>query len=72
MTHRRRGRGGRLVEAYPTDPRGRELPPVSSFMGLPAVYAREGFREVARPSAAKVVMRRALRPRAATDSKRKP
>jgi GNAT superfamily N-acetyltransferase len=49
--------GGRVVEAYPTLPRGRELPPVSSFMGLPAAFAAEGFVEVARPSARRVVMR---------------
>ena len=49
--------GGRVVEAYPTLPRDRELPPVSSFMGLPAAFAAEGFVEVARPSARRVVMR---------------
>ena len=49
--------GGRVVEAYPTLPRDRELPPVSSFMGLPAAFAAEGFVEVAWPSARRVVMR---------------
>ena len=49
--------GGGVVEAYPTDPRGRNLPPVSSFMGMPALYDRAGFEECARPSAAKVIMR---------------
>ena len=49
--------GGSVIEAYPTDPRERNLAPVSSFMGMPALYARAGFEECARPSAAKVIMR---------------
>jgi len=52
-----RERGGRLIEAYPTDPRGKRLQPVSSFMGTPSVFAKAGFRECARPSEAKVIMR---------------
>lgn len=54
------GQGGAIVEAYPTAPRGKRLSAVSSFMGLPEVLARAGFEEVARPSAARVVMRRFL------------
>jgi hypothetical protein len=50
--------GGRVVEAYPTLPRDRPLPPVSSFMGIPAAFAAEGFVEVARPSARRVILRR--------------
>jgi len=57
-----RERGGHLVEAYPTEPRGRTLAPVSSYMGTPALFARNGFRQVARPSAAKTVMRREVTP----------
>jgi hypothetical protein len=49
--------GGRTVEAYPTVPRSGRLPPVSSFMGIPAVFERAGFVQVARPSEAKVVLR---------------
>lgn len=50
--------GAPIVEAYPTAPRsdGR-LPPVSSFMGLPTMYERAGFVEVARPSKSRVIMR---------------
>lgn len=58
-----RERGGRVVEAYPTDPRGRRLQGVSSFMGVPSLFERCGFEVVARPSAAKVIMRRRVRPR---------
>jgi len=49
--------GATTVEAYPTAPRGKELPPVSVFMGTPAVFKQAGFVECARPSAAKVIMR---------------
>lgn len=50
-------RGGKVVEAYPTNAQEGRLPPVSSFMGLPKVFERVGFVECARPSASKVVMR---------------
>jgi GNAT superfamily N-acetyltransferase len=56
-----RSQGARIVEAYPTVPRGRTLPPVSSYMGLPEHFERAGFTEAARPSAAKAVMRRSVR-----------
>jgi GNAT superfamily N-acetyltransferase len=49
--------GGRIVEAYPTVPRGRQLAPVSSYMGVPAMFAGLGFEECARPSQAKMIMR---------------
>jgi GNAT superfamily N-acetyltransferase len=52
-----RGRGGKVVEAYPTQPRKGRLPPVSSFMGTPAMFERAGFVECARPSKSKVIMR---------------
>ncbi|MGD8965519.1 MAG: GNAT family N-acetyltransferase [Gammaproteobacteria bacterium] len=58
-----RERGGRLVEAYPTDPRGKRLAAVSSYMGTPAIFRAAGFREFSRPSPARVIMRRQLRPR---------
>jgi GNAT superfamily N-acetyltransferase len=52
-----RQQGGKIVEAYPTHPRGRELSPASSFMGIPSVFEQAGFVECARPSKSKVVMR---------------
>jgi GNAT superfamily N-acetyltransferase len=52
-----RSQGGQVVEAYPTQPREGRLPPVSSFMGIPAMFERAGFVECARPSKSKVVMR---------------
>lgn len=52
--------GAAVVEAYPTLPRKRELPPVSSFMGVPEAFLAEGFVEVARPSASRVILRRVI------------
>jgi GNAT superfamily N-acetyltransferase len=53
-----KNRGGSIVEAYPTAPKKTPLAPVSSFMGLPAMFARAGFVESARPSRSKIIMRR--------------
>jgi len=58
-----REHGGDLIEAYPTNPRGRRLAAVSSYMGTPEILAPAGFRECARPSEARIVMRRGIRPR---------
>lgn len=56
-------RGGRIVEAYPSLPKGdRPLPPVSSFMGTPAMFEAAGFERVARPSAAKAIYRYTIQP----------
>lgn len=52
--------GGKVVEAYPVQPRSENVPPVSSFMGLPAIYERAGFVEVARPSKSRIIMRREI------------
>lgn len=50
-------RGGRVIEAYPTLPKGDRIPPGSSYMGLPEMFQKVGFVEVARPSASKAIMR---------------
>jgi GNAT superfamily N-acetyltransferase len=52
-----RRQGGRVIEAYPTQPKGQRLPPVSSYMGLPSLFEQAGFTECARPSQSKVIMR---------------
>ena len=49
--------GATVIEAYPTLPKQGRLPPVSSFMGLPAVFEQLGFVECWRPLSAKVIMR---------------
>ncbi len=55
-----RGQGGAIVEAYPSVPRSDKVPPYSSFMGFPDMFAKAGFAEVAAPSAAKRVMRHVI------------
>ena len=55
-----RNQGGKIIEAYPSRPRGRRLAPVTSFMGLPSVYEKAGFKECARPSESKIIMRRII------------
>lgn len=49
--------GARIVEAYPTLSNKKELPPVSSFMGVPELFLRVGFQEVARPSKSRMILR---------------
>lgn len=49
--------GGSWLEAYPTIPKSKNDPPVSSFMGSPSVFRQAGFVEVARPSPSKMIMR---------------
>lgn len=60
VTHAKEN-GARIVEAYPSMPRGKELSPFSSFMGVPSLFERAGFVERKRPSKAKMVMRKDLR-----------
>jgi GNAT superfamily N-acetyltransferase len=49
--------GGVIVEAYPSVPRSKEVPPTSSYMGFPDMFSKAGFVECARPSKAKRIMR---------------
>lgn len=55
--------GARLLEGYPTDPRSRQS---AAFVwtGLASAFETAGFREVARRSPTRPIMRRALRPAA--------
>lgn len=57
-----RSRGVRLLESYPVDKDERSHDDFL-FFGSRSLYEKEGFREVARRSPTRVVMRRALRPR---------
>lgn len=52
-----REQGGKVVEAYPTVPREDRLPPVSSYMGIPAMFERAGFLATAHPSQSRIIMR---------------
>jgi GNAT superfamily N-acetyltransferase len=51
-----REQGGEVVEAYPKPPKAQRPPPVSSYMGLPAMFGRAGFVECGRPSKSRVIM----------------
>ncbi len=53
-------RGGDCVEAYPVEPRTSPMPPVFAYTGLASAYRRAGFREVARRSPTRPIMRREL------------
>ncbi len=57
-----RDQGVRMLEAYPVDKPGRSHDDFM-FFGSRGLYERAGFREVARRSPTRVVMRRVLRPR---------
>jgi GNAT superfamily N-acetyltransferase len=57
-----RSRGVRLVESYPVD-KDRPSHPDFMFFGAKSMYDRAGFREVARRTPTRPVMRRTLRPR---------
>ena len=52
-----RRRGGRIVEGYPVEPAGR-MPDVFAWTGLASAFLRAGFREVARRSRTRPIMRR--------------
>jgi GNAT superfamily N-acetyltransferase len=49
--------GARLVEGYPVDP-GKPWPDAYAYTGLLPVFRRVGFKEVARPSRTRVIVRK--------------
>lgn len=55
-------RGGRLLEGYPKDLRGRFPGANSVWMGLATTFAAAGFEEVARRAPTRPIMRIAVRP----------
>lgn len=55
-----KARGARILEGYPMLPAKEGLKGASGYVGLVPAFERAGFREVARPSAGRRVMRRAL------------
>jgi GNAT superfamily N-acetyltransferase len=52
-----RRKGGRMVEGYPVEPRKKRAPAVFVYTGLAAAYRQAGFRECARRSATRPIMR---------------
>jgi len=53
-----RRRGGRIVEGYPVEPRQDKVPDPFVWTGLASAFRRAGFREVARRSKSRPIMRR--------------
>jgi GNAT superfamily N-acetyltransferase len=51
-------RGARIVEGYPLDARGKRLPDTFAWFGLASAFRKAGFREAARRSPTRPVMRR--------------
>ena len=50
-------RGGRIVEAYPVEPKKDRMPAVFAWTGLSSAFLKEGFQEVARRSETRPIMR---------------
>jgi hypothetical protein len=58
-----RERGGRVVEGYPVEPYADEMPAAFAWTGLAAAFQKAGFKECARRSKARPIMRFELRPK---------
>jgi GNAT superfamily N-acetyltransferase len=55
-------RGADTIEGYPLDTRGKRTPAAFAWWGLAPAFATAGFREVARRSPTRPIMRKRLRP----------
>jgi GNAT superfamily N-acetyltransferase len=51
-------RGAAAVEAYPHEPKGASMPAVFAWTGIASAYRRAGFREVARRSPLRPIVRK--------------
>jgi len=58
-----RDRGGSAVEGYPVEPRKDRMPDAFAWTGLASAFLSAGFRECARRSATRPIMRYRCRPR---------
>lgn len=50
-------KGARVVEGYPTVPTMQKTPDPFVYMGVPSIYEKVGFKEVARRSKTRPIMR---------------
>ena len=64
-----RSRGARILEGYPVAPRGAEIPAAFAYPGLPSAFEKAGFREAARRSETRPIVRREIRGRVASSSR---
>lgn len=58
-----RAHGGKIVEGYPVEPRKDRMPDAFAWTGLASAFLSAGFRECARRSATRPIMRYRCRPR---------
>lgn len=58
-------RGARAIEGYPVQTRMQKTPDPFIWTGVPSAFRKAGFREVARRSKTRPIMRRTLRARRA-------
>jgi GNAT superfamily N-acetyltransferase len=50
-------KGAKVVEGYPTDPRGGSMPEAFAWTGFASAFRKAGFKEVTRRSAGRPIMR---------------
>jgi GNAT superfamily N-acetyltransferase len=50
-------RGAKILEAYPVEPYSEDMPAAFAWTGIPASFERAGFKEVARRSRTRPIMR---------------
>lgn len=53
-------RGAKIVEGYPVEPTMEKFPDAFAWTGIPATFHKAGFKEVARRSPTRPVMRRVV------------
>lgn len=49
--------GARWLEAYPTEPKKAEVPDIYAFTGVPGMFTPVGFKEIARRSPTRPILR---------------
>lgn len=59
-----RSHGAAILEGYPVEPKGKDVPPAFAWTGIPKAFQRAGFRECARRSPTRPIMRITLKGRA--------
>ncbi|MEJ2195798.1 MAG: GNAT family N-acetyltransferase [Ignavibacteriaceae bacterium] len=52
-----KARGGRIIEGYPIEPRKNKIPDAFAWVGLSGAFLKTGFKEVARRSETRPIMR---------------
>jgi len=56
-----RSQGARMIEGYPVVSSAGKMPDVFAWTGLPSAFLRAGFKEAARPSRSRRIMRKAVK-----------